>query len=49
LAIQEGRLAKFGVKIPAEAEYPSLCPFTMEQLLDEEFMGIEDSTEAPNP
>jgi len=41
VAIKEGRLARFGVTIPAEGDYPLACPFTVEQLLDEDFMGIE--------
>ena len=37
LAIKEGKLAKFGVRIPEESEYPSVCPFSAEQILDEDF------------
>jgi hypothetical protein len=37
LAIKEGRLAKFGVRIPEESEYPLICPFSIEQILDEDF------------
>jgi hypothetical protein len=37
LAIKEGKRAKFGVRIPDETEYPELCPFTVEQILDEDY------------
>lgn len=37
LAIKEGKLAKFGVRIPEESEYPLICPFSIEQILDEDF------------
>ncbi len=40
LAIKEGHLAKFGVRVPAESEYPMSCPFSIEQILDEDFYGI---------
>jgi len=40
VAIKEGKLAKFGVQIPAEMAYPVTCPFTLEQLLDEDFIGL---------
>lgn len=39
LAIKEGKLAKFGVQVPKESEYPLKCPFTIEQILDEDFFG----------
>lgn len=39
IAIKEGRLAKFGVRIPEESEYPTTCPFSIEQILDEDFFG----------
>jgi hypothetical protein len=39
IAIKEGKLASFGVRIPDESEYPHLCPFTFEQILDDEFYG----------
>ena len=39
LAIKEGKLAKFGVRIPEEREYPLVCPFSTEQILDEDFLG----------
>lgn len=37
LAIKEGKRAKFGVKILSETEYPATCPFSIEQILDEDF------------
>ncbi|MEA5578117.1 DUF29 domain-containing protein [Anabaena sp. UHCC 0451] len=40
LAIKEGKLAKFGITVPAENEYPLTCPFSIEQILDEDFYGI---------
>jgi hypothetical protein len=40
LAIKEAKLAKFGVRIPAESEYPLSCPFSIEQILDEDFYGL---------
>lgn len=39
LAIKEGQKANFGVRKPSAAEYPDQCPFTIEQLLDEDFYG----------
>jgi hypothetical protein len=42
VAIKEGQLAKFGVAIPEENDYPLVCPFGVDQLLDQDFMGIED-------
>lgn len=39
LAVKEGRLAKFGVRVPAESDYPIICPFEIEQILDEDFYG----------
>ena len=41
LAIKEGKRAKFGIRIPLEKEYPLDCPFTVEQILDEDFEGVE--------
>ena len=41
LAIKEGKRAKFGVRVPLEKEYPLDCPFTVEQILDEDFEGVE--------
>jgi len=40
LAIKEGKLAKFGVHVTEESEYPILCPFSVEQILDEDFYGF---------
>jgi hypothetical protein len=40
VAIKEGQLAKFGVRIPEEKEYPKVCPFSIEQILDEDFYGL---------
>lgn len=37
LAIKEGKRAKKGIRIPQENEYCMTCPFTIEQLLDENF------------
>jgi hypothetical protein len=39
IAIKESKLAKFGVRIPEEVEYPATCPFSIEQILDEDFFG----------
>lgn len=39
LAIKEGKLAKFGIRIPQENEYPMHCPFSITQILDEDFYG----------
>lgn len=39
LAIQEGEKAAFGVRIPEENEYPLVCPFSVEQILDRDFLG----------
>jgi hypothetical protein len=40
LAIKEGQLAKFGVRVPEERMYPMICPFSIEQILDEDFYGV---------
>ncbi|MBD2568902.1 DUF29 domain-containing protein [Anabaena lutea] len=40
LAIKEGKLAKFGVRVLEESEYPLMCPFSIEQILDEDFYGL---------
>lgn len=37
IAIKEGKLAKFGVCIPQESQYPIDCPFSIEQILDDDF------------
>lgn len=39
LAIKEGKFAAFGVRIPDISEYPNVCPFSVEQILDEDFYG----------
>ena len=39
IAIKEGKKAKFGVRLPSEREYPETYPFTIEQILDEDFWG----------
>ena len=41
LAIKEGNRAKLGVRVPLENEYPLDCPFTVEQILDEDFEGLD--------
>jgi hypothetical protein len=38
--IKESKLAKFGLRVPPENEYPSECPFSIEQIIDEDFYGI---------
>lgn len=40
LAIKERKRAKFGVHIPDEKEYDLTCPFSVEQILDEDFYGL---------
>lgn len=40
LAIKEGKLAAFGVRIPDESEYPHTCPFSLEQILNEDFYSL---------
>ncbi|MGI8504278.1 MAG: DUF29 domain-containing protein [Hassallia sp.] len=39
-AIKEGKLAKFGVRIPEDNEYSTTCPFSIAQILDEDFYGL---------
>ncbi len=39
LAIKEGQKARFGVTKPSPEDYPYQCPFSIEQLLDEDFYG----------
>lgn len=39
VAVKEGKLAQFGVRIPPEREYPKNCPFSKEQILHEDFYG----------
>lgn len=40
VAIKQGKLAKFGVRVPEESEYPIACPFSIQQILDEDFYGL---------
>ena len=40
LAIKEGKLAKLGIRLPEESEYPIICPFSIEQILDDDFYGL---------
>lgn len=37
LAIRDGKKAKFVVRIPSESEYPTTCPFSIQQILDDDF------------
>lgn len=37
LAIKEGKRAKMRVRLPDEQEYDQTCPFSVEQILDEDF------------
>ncbi len=39
LAIKAGKFAALGVRIPDECEYPPTCPFSIQQILDEDFYG----------
>ena len=39
LAMKEGKLAKLRVRVPEENEYPMTCPFTIEQIINEDFYG----------
>ena len=40
LAIKEGKRAKFGVNIPEKNDYPLTCPFSVTEILDEDFYGL---------
>lgn len=40
LAIKEGKRAKFGVSIPEKKNYPLTCPFSVTEILDEDFYGL---------
>lgn len=42
LAITESKNAKFGVKMPKPTEYPFNCPFSPQQILDQDFYGFND-------
>jgi len=39
LAIKESKFAALGVRIPDDSEYPNVCPFFLEQILDDNFYG----------
>lgn len=41
LAIKDSQNAILGVRIPKADEYPQTCPFSVEQILDEDFYGLE--------
>lgn len=40
LAIKEGQRASFGVRKPSVSEYPQECPFTIEQIFDDNFYEV---------
>ena len=40
VAIKEGKLAKFGVRVSEDSEYPITCPFSIGQILNEDFYGL---------
>ncbi|MEB3312228.1 MAG: DUF29 domain-containing protein [Snowella sp.] len=40
LAIKEGKRAKLGVNTPDESAYPMNCPFSITEILDEDFYGV---------
>jgi hypothetical protein len=39
LAFLDDKLARFGVPVPPERAYPLQCPFSIEQILDQNFFG----------
>lgn len=39
LAIKESKRAKYGVENPDENNYPIVCPFSIEHILNEDFYG----------
>lgn len=39
LAIKQSKLVKLGIRQPSEFEYPLECPFSCDQLLDDNFYG----------
>ncbi|PSF39024.1 DUF29 domain-containing protein [Aphanothece hegewaldii CCALA 016] len=43
LAIKDSQNAILGVSIPKADEYPQTCPFSVEQILDEDFYGLENN------
>ncbi len=40
VAIKEGKLAKFGVRVPEDSKYPITCPFSIGQILNEDFYWL---------
>jgi len=42
LAIRESKFAAFGIANPSEDRYPQACPFSLDQLLNEDFYGKPD-------
>ena len=40
LAIKQSKKAKFGVRLSLESDYPNACPFSVEQILDDDFYGL---------
>ncbi|NJR69449.1 MAG: DUF29 domain-containing protein [Synechococcales cyanobacterium CRU_2_2] len=41
LAIKEGQLARLGCRVLEKSEeYPIICPFSIDQILDEDFYGV---------
>jgi hypothetical protein len=40
LAVKESKLARFGIQVPSENAYPLTCPFSVEQILHEDFFGL---------
>jgi hypothetical protein len=43
LAITESKNAKFGVRMPTVSEYPTSCPFSIEQIVHQNFYGDIES------
>jgi hypothetical protein len=39
LAIKEGQRAKFGISPPLLSDYPNTCPFSQDQILNDDFYG----------
>ena len=39
LAIKEGQRAKFGIFPPSLSDYPNTCPFSQDQILNDDFYG----------
>ena len=40
IAIKESKFADFGISIPPEESYPLDCPFSLEEIFDEDFYGL---------